>query len=474
MDNNVIELGNRLELFIDNFIVENHNGTALKLHTPVVKEKVVEFNSPWDGPHSTYVTIFEDKPAGVYRMYYRGGPLDIKALEGTTYAKFYQGVPDRQRSIEVTCYAESKDGIHWVKPNLGLFEFEGSKNNNIVYMGQPSTNFVPFIDTNPVVKDGQRYKAVAGGRGLYAYCSSDGLNWERIWPEPVVLLRLEKLGFIPDKKCGGFDSQNVAFYDSTRGCYVCYYRVNIDGFRYIVRSMSSDFLNWSDPVMLDYGDTEKEQFYTNAITPYPRAPHILLAFPKRFHSTRKYVTEHKVVGVSDGVFMSSRDGVRFDRGFMEAFFRPGRDRSNWTDRNNMAAFGVLQLQPDEVSVFYTQHYRHATNCLVRTTVRADGFVSVNAPHAGGELVTKPLKFTGDKLVINYATSAVGYIKIELQDENGNAIPNYTLDDATELYGDDIECVYTWKSGSSVAVLAGKPVRLRIVMKDADLYSIRLS
>jgi hypothetical protein len=74
--------------------------------------------------------------------------------------------------------------------------------------------------------------------------------------------------------------------------------------------------------------------------------------------------------------------------------------------------------------------------------------------------------------MNYATSAAGSIGVEVQDVTGRAIPGFTLDDAPEIYGDELERVVVWKVGSDVSRLSGQPVRLRFVLKDADLYSIR--
>ena len=74
--------------------------------------------------------------------------------------------------------------------------------------------------------------------------------------------------------------------------------------------------------------------------------------------------------------------------------------------------------------------------------------------------------------INYATSAAGGLRVEVQDADGRAVPGCALDDCPEMFGDEIESVVLWKNGSDVSALAGKPVRMRFVMKDADLYSIR--
>ena len=76
------------------------------------------------------------------------------------------------------------------------------------------------------------------------------------------------------------------------------------------------------------------------------------------------------------------------------------------------------------------------------------------------------------MTINYSTSAAGGIRVEIQDADGGAVGGYTLAECQEIIGDQIERVVSWKGGADVSKLAGRPVRLRLVMKDADLYSIR--
>ena len=168
--------------------------------------------------------------------------------------------------------------------------------------------------------------------------------------------------------------------------------------------------------------------------------------------------------------MSSRDGLHWDRRFMEAFLRPGRDRENWTERNNHIAWGVVPTAPDEISIYWVEHYRHPTCRIRRGTLRMDGFVSVNASYAGGEFTTKPFTFEGKELAINYATSAVGSVQVEIQHPDGQPITGYELTD--EIYGDKIEHVVSWKAGSDVNRLAGQSIRLRFVLKDADLYAMQ--
>jgi len=112
--------------------------------------------------------------------------------------------------------------------------------------------------------------------------------------------------------------------------------------------------------------------------------------------------------------------------------------------------------------------------LRRYTLRIDGFVSLQAPLSGGEALTKPLRFQGDRLMLNYSTSAAGSVRVEIRDAGGQALPGVALEDCAELYGDSLEQAVLWKSGTSLGALAGKPVRLRLELRDADLFSLRFA
>jgi hypothetical protein len=125
-----------------------------------------------------------------------------------------------------------------------------------------------------------------------------------------------------------------------------------------------------------------------------------------------------------------------------------------------------------MSLYKQAHYAQPSGQLVRHTLRTDGFVSVNAPFVGGGFVTKPFTFTGRELVLNFSTGAAGGLRVELQDAAGELLPGFALADAVEQVGDEIERVVTWKGGRDLSGLAGRPVRLRFAMQDADLYSLR--
>ena len=85
-------------------------------------------------------------------------------------------------------------------------------------------------------------------------------------------------------------------------------------------------------------------------------------------------------------------------------------------------------------------------------------MSVHSDYGGGEFRTRPLTFDGDRLEINFSTSAVGYVRVEAQDPDGSSIPGFKL--CEEIYGDKIGHTVSWDSGGAVGSLAGKPVRLR--------------
>ena len=481
-----INIGSRLELLLDDYLIESMPGLSFKLHTPRLAERVVDFDSPWEIRYADYVTVFKD--GDLFRMYY-SNYLDAvfsKLPPGERKGECWTG------ENQITCYRESRDGIQWTKPSLGLVEIQGSTDNNVILHGETSHNFTPFRDPRPGIPPDEQYKAVGGeARGPYAYVSADAIHWRMLSDKPFFTLvhpAFDRHGVTfwgKGTKHAVLDSQNVAFWDNRTQRYLFYFRAWIPNdrtgtikgtnARTVFRSTSSDFLSWSDPEPIDLGGAPMEHLYTNATIPYFRAPHIYLSFPMRFADAHPALVDNVAgTGVTDTIFMFSRDGLRFSRRYMEAFLRPGHDRLNWTKHSVLMAWGLLQLAPEEISFYVTQHHELPSAHLRRFVLRTDGFVSVLAPHAGGELTTRPLIFSGERLVLNVSTSAVGSVRVEIQNADGKPIDGYRLEESREFYGDEIATTAQWKDGSDVGKLAGKPVRLRIQMRDADLYSFRFS
>jgi len=190
---------------------------------------------------------------------------------------------------------------------------------------------------------------------------------------------------------------------------------------------------------------------------------------KAIHVNPKYFKD-----TSDAIFMTTRGGSYYERTFLSSFVRPGIGARNWVSRTNYPALNVVQTGPTEMSVYVNQDYAQPTAHLRRYSMRLDGFASVQAPYAGGELLTKLLRFSGKELNINFSTSAAGGIRVEIQDANGKPMSGFSLADSREQIGNEIERVVSWKTGSDLSKLTGQVIRLRFVMKDADLFAIRFA
>jgi hypothetical protein len=302
---------------------------------------------------------------------------------------------------------------------------------------------------------------------------------------------------------GAFDSQNLAFWDTARGMYRAYVRDFHAGpsgerLRDIRTATSNDFTHWSEPKPLSYPGAQDEQLYTNQILPYPRAPHIYLGFPTRYterpwdptiealpelehRRARARASERYGAALTDGLLMSSRDGRTFHR-WPQAFLRPGpRARDNWAYGDNYQCWGLLETAsdlpgaPPELSLYATEGYWRGTSTVFRRySLRMDGFASVHATMPGGELLTYPLRFSGRQLQLNLATSAAGSIRVEIQSAEGIPLEGYSLDQCYDLVGDEIERTVVWEQGSDLSALQGYPVRLRVLLHDADLYALHFA
>jgi len=464
-----IDIGSRRELFVDSYLIDNLDGARQRLNRPIPREVAIVLDKPWEGNESIYMTILRGE--GKYQMYYRGRNVlyDEKGLHVT--------------HPEVVCYAESVDGINWWRPSLSLIEFEGSKANNIILDGKPGHNFSPFIDTRSDCPPNARYKGVGGNsKGLWAYRAADGIHWESLQDDPIIT-------------GGAFDSQNVVFWDSVREVYREYHRDFRDG-RDIRTSESKDFMQWPKSKFLEYKPSRVSQLYTNQIAPYHRAPHLLLGFPTRYidrgwtESTKRLpnlkwrqlrgtVSTREGTAVTEGMFMSSRNGKNFHV-WPEAFIRPGlRRKDNWFYGDNYQNWGLIETTsqfgdgPPELSMFVSESALQGNSTTIRRhTIRLDGFVSVEAPLTGGTLLTKPLRFEGKQFGLNVSTSAAGGVRVAFQNTDGSPIEGFRLDDCDEIYGDFLEREVTWRGKPDVRSLSGKPVRLLFEIRDADLYAFQ--
>lgn len=478
-----VYIGSRLELLVDRHLLQSvAGGAGLRLHQPVRREIVFETEAPWEGNACGYASLV--RAENTWRIYYH------------TLHYRHSGPPAQalEEHPPYLCYIESDDGLHWQRPEVGLFMVAGSRANNIVLVpeaveafgGDPAHTAVLY-DENPDCPPQERYKVVILGskpKGLFVLGSGDGQRFTPLSATPAITE-------------GAFDSQNLMFWDPVRGEYREYHREFADGIRGIMTSTSADPLHFPPPQWLAYPGAPIEQLYTNQVMPYPRAPHLFIGFPARYVEREQEDPLYALPGleerlarakshprygttVTDTVFMSSRDGLSFNR-WPEAFIRPGpRERESWVYGDNYTCWGLLETPsvtedaPPELSLYASDGYWEGTSVSFRRySLRLDGFVSVNAPLSGGEIVTRPLIFDGGNLALNVETSAAGGVQVEVQDANGRPIEGYTLADCPAICCDRIGHIVRWKgNGGDLRPLAGKPVRLRFSLNDADLYAFR--
>ncbi|MCA8996333.1 MAG: hypothetical protein KDA80_05105 [Planctomycetaceae bacterium] len=479
-----VDIGSRRELFIDDLLIDSLIDARRDLHHPVPREVAIVHDAPWEGAGSGYHSVIRD--GDVYRMYYRGSKLSVDN------GKLKIGK-------EVYCYAESSDGITFTKPNLGLHEYNGSKENNIIWTGVGTHNFAPFLDANPDCPEESRWKALGGlpsEGGLFAFHSPDGIHWSLMRKEPVVTK-------------GAFDSQNLAFWDPTAKVYRAYFRTftagvttakewKPEGYRAIRTATSDNFLDWKNEADLTYEDSPVEHLYTNQVAPYFRAPHILIGFPTRYvergwSPSMRALPEPKLreeraaghvrygTAITEALLMASRDGVHFER-WNEAFLRPGAERpETWLYGHQFVAWHAVETAsdlpgaPNELSLYASEGSWHGNdNAIRRYTLRLDGFVSISAGLEGGRLKTKPITFNGNSLKLNFSSSAAGAIRVEIQDTNGTPIEGFTLAECDEVFGDAIDRPVAWKTMADVSRLKGQPIQILFEIRDADLFAFQFT
>lgn len=432
-DADPIDIGNRLELFVDDYLIQETSGdVGRQLLLPEPREVVLETGEPWEGNTSGYYSVFQDGDR--YRMVYRGWQHDARM---------------KPVHKEVTCYAESVDGIHWKKPKLGLFDWNGSKENNIVWTGPGTHNFTAFRDSNPNTPAASRFRAFGGvgsfGGGLIPFESPDCIHWKLTQEKPVITN-------------GAFDSQNLAFWDEDRKEYRAYWRYFADGIRAIRTATSEDFLHWENEADLKYPDgTPIEHLYTNAIQKYFRAPHLFIGFPTRYEPRSQQV---------EPILMTSRDGEFFQR-YADAVIPRTAPSNRNHNRSNYMVWGMLQLPdaPHEISVYGTENYYERTPGRVRRFVyRVDGFVALRAGDIGGKVTTRPLRFEGEQLLLNYVIRNNGHLSVTAIDESGNI-----AGESLPLKGDAVDAPVRWETKPD---FSKGLIQLQFSIRNADVFSLR--
>jgi hypothetical protein len=466
---------------------------------------VIKCEHPWEERLGQYHSVLYDD--GVYHMWY------------TVYGKAEEG----KLPVRSIAYAKSNDGIHWEKPALGLVEVYGRKDNNIVlghgFGGVKGATHGCMVFPDPQAPKEQRLRLVSNpqefGKFLQLFSSADGIHW-RLTHRDVLTYHSER---------HHLDSQNVIFWDDRINKYVAYFRRNLrppaSQGRSVARAESSDLSKFGvvedsvvalgfdskDPKLYDPANKmriEVVDFYTNGTVKYPRAQDAYYMFPAEYFHYGTHLKDFRKgrpvnAGTLDVRFAASRDGIGWKRYDRRAFVDLGM-KGEWDCRSIYMAYGVVPAKKEkEMYMYYygsnalhgwdrdDQHRDRNKRLLKRAggapevevhglgrlVIRRDGFISATAGYAGGEFSTPLFVFEGNELVLNVDTSAVGMLSVELLDATGKALPGYSLEDCDQIHtANEINRVVEWNSKSDVGSLAGKTVRLRFVIRDADLYAFQ--
>jgi len=454
-------------------------------------EIVLKADQKWED-EIAYSNIIKD--GNKYRLYYLTHvvykKVDIESNDDSKNAQAY--VLD-----SYVCYAESADGINWIKPNLGICEFDGNTNNNIILRScdlidkfDMYDNFFVFLDDNPNCKPDEKYKAMVEAcpqriQCLKGYVSEDGIHFNKKYDFDLQ---------------GNFDTLNTCLFDKKLNKYVVYFRgfhkdekyKDIHTVRDIRRAESEDFIHWTKEERLDYNGSEEYPLYTNNIMKYYRNENIYIGFPTRYVERQEWTDNYEQLcgiksrkermkmearfglSITDGIFMSSRDGKKWDK-FDEAIFLSGYENdNNWTYGDGYPTYFMLETFDDtekRISMYVRQCVPSWVNIpydyLTRYTFRLDGFACYKAKYSGAKVVTNPFTFDGDNLYINFSTSARGNIYITIEDKEGNKATT------CELFGDNNNRLVHFE-GIDLSIYKNKEVILTFEMKDAKLYSFNFT
>lgn len=473
-------IGQQRQFFFDSSIIESLENTRHRLN-PAVKladNPVIKRDRPWEGPDMRLAWVIYDHRLGKFRMRYSAGVFrtDGRDEKGEIIVK---GEGDEEAAKRVVCEAFSDDGVHWEKPNLGLVEFQGSTDNNI--LPESALYYYLFED----VRDpdpARRYKAQVrtgsydgDGMTFDMYFSPDAYTWTAFAGNPII---------DTEGQHGRWGPTDFMGWDPIRQVYAAHMENNYHmhspyrKHRLIGRSESPDMIHWSEPetiITLDERDYPDTEFYHLPVTVHEGW---YLGFLWHFSTTN---TQH------EPYFVFSRDGIHYDRTFREPIIRRG-------DNGRFDHVSIYANRPiihgDEVLCYYTgTNWRSPEQLLVLgdraeakiglARLPLDGFVSLEGARGEFSVVTtRTFTFTGDELVLNMRAALQQWgawpceVKVEILDGRHAPFDGFGFDEADVLTTTDVNQVVTWGGRSDVSALAGRPVRLKIHFKNAKIYAFQ--
>jgi hypothetical protein len=488
-----IDIGSRKQLFADDKFIAHSEGIELTMNVPAkMNQPVLASDIPWEGETAAsafwYSSVIKDGDR--IRIWGSGKAMLPVRME--------PGGP----AVNLFAYAESKDGIHFTKPDPSLVAYDESK----AEIGKHGRIGGVSVWIDPKAPPAHRYKSQAkfypaDGRPneLHMYSSPDGYRWTFFAKPPI----------------GTCDTQSITFWDDSKQQYLLYTRENPGSGtpkrRRVVRRLESvDLLHWDKQIIVMDADDVDNRTYD---TPTPQPPvdyygatifkypddspdsvYIMLAhafwhWQRRPEKERaggyddhKFQFEVLAPATLDDRLAISRDGIHFSRLGNRKSFIPLGCAGTFSSKMTWSLPNPVRMG-NELWIYYFGDNRDhdgfvdpaasaRRTAIDRAILRLDGFVSADAAYTGGEIVTPLITFSGSRLELNVDPGAGGSIRVELLDENDKPIEGYTRDDTTPLYTNSVCLPVTWATNSSVAALAGKPIKIHFLMRDCKLYAFQ--
>jgi hypothetical protein len=444
-------------LLLDSRVVARAEGLILKVGKVAKDHRnpLMSADRPWEERlDNVYANVQFDSMECCFKCWYSpfivdeavsGTPVSKRAK--TSYANARRLAPHREMAL---CYATSTDGITWLKPKLHLYDFLGSRENNLVLRfagprldGPHGAGVIQDLHDSDLAR---RYKALFSmDRRLWVASSPDGLHWST--PDPGIGADLAG------------DTHNNMVWSPHRQAYVAFSRAWANGVRQVVRTESSDLRTWSEPKLAIEGIDAQHQTYAMLVFPYADMYiGLLMIFDT----------------LSDCVhceLASSIDTISWNRICPgQPFIENGVN--GHCDSGCVYAAGYPIMQENMVLLYYGSsdkpHSNWRDSYLCRATMPLDrwaGYAPVS-PTKPGTLLTQPLLFTGERLAVN-AENSDGTVQVELLGTDGQV-----LEESTPVRANGTSEQIRWKSGRSLSEYGGRPTRLRFAVDRACIYSFK--
>lgn len=478
--------GRQTWLLLDDHHILYRAGTKRLLH-PAVRHPANPLLRGHDRPWETdvaYNSVYRNPATGLYQMWYQAFAGNV-ALE-------------KSRRCTV-CYAESSDGIHWTKPNLGLYSFNDIKDTNIVLLanGGTSDRYGASVIFDPLEKDAsRRYKMAyfdftvsTQGRespGLNVAFSPDGIHWKKYGGGTLLSTARGNIGdTIPFQAEAGkgwalplsmSDAIDV-FYDPKRNAFVCYGKMWIDGpdgkmfWKHAMgRTQSADFIHWARPELIltpDDNDPSYVEFHTSPVFFYNDC----------YFSCLQILNRGDRGGVIDIELALSRDGFQWQRPFRRPFFL-GKSLGSQFDSISLFTNATPVVLDDEIRFYYGGYSQGATSGddyqivsgIGLATLPRDRFAGLGPQQNVGQITFKPVNLKEFNSISVNGNAAAGRIWCEVLSADGFRLPGFTCEEAWPLSGDSQRHKVGWKE-KSLAQLPGDRHMLRVHLENAEVFAI---